>query len=71
MEGKHSLRKKSPVHFADNMGVKNFVKIALSHTVIEINVLWRFMQKFKMSAKNDGKKFFGENYQYTLQTPYE
>ena len=45
----------SPVHSADTLWVKNFVEIALSHTVSNINALLRFMQLFKMAAKNGGK----------------
>ena len=37
-------------------GVKNFVKIARSHTISEINAILLFTQKFKMATKNGGKK---------------
>ena len=50
--------KMSPVHSADTLWVQNFVKIALSRTVSEINVLLRFTQKFKMAAKSGGKAIF-------------
>ena len=42
---------KSPVDSTDTLEVKNFVKIALSCIVSEINVLLCFTQKFKMAAK--------------------
>ena len=31
--------------------VKHFVKIALSHTISDINAFFRFIQKFKMAGK--------------------
>ena len=39
-------------------GVQNFVEIALSHTVSEINAFLHFTQKFKMAAKNKGENNF-------------
>ena len=50
--------KMSPVHSADTLWVQNFVEIALSHTVSEMNALLRFTQKFKMAAKSGGKASF-------------
>ena len=50
----------SPVHSADTLRVKNFIKIAQSHTVSRINALLHFMQKIKMAAKSGGKAIFGE-----------
>ena len=50
--------KMSPVHSADTLWVQNFVEIALSHTVSKMNVLLRFMQKFKRAAKSGGKAIF-------------
>ena len=35
--------------------VKNFVEIALCHTISEINIFLHFTQKFKMAAKSGGK----------------
>ena len=49
---------KSPVYFRDTLWVKNFVEIALSHSISEVNVFLRLMQKFKMAAKSGGKTFF-------------
>ena len=59
-----------PVNRADILQVKNFVEIALAHTVSEmstffafsalrkfINVYLCFTQKFKMAAKSGGKRF--------------
>ena len=48
---------KSPVDSADNLRVKNFVEIALSHSISAINRFLRFTQKFKMAAKSGGKTF--------------
>ena len=42
--------KMSPVHSADTLWVQNFVEIALSHTISEMNVLLRFTQKFNMDV---------------------
>ena len=54
----------------DTLGIKNFIKIALSHTVSEINVFLRFTQKFKMATKNGGENDFwqkvADDLTYTL-----
>ena len=50
--------KMSPVHSADTLRVQNFVKIALSHTVSEMNA--PFTQKFNMAAKSGGKAIFAK-----------
>ena len=39
---------------------QNFVKIALFHTISEINAFLPITQKFKMAAKNDRKTIFGK-----------
>ena len=52
---------KSSVNSADTLRVKNFVETALSRTVSEINAFLHFTQKFKMTAKNGGKTFFGKS----------
>ena len=44
----------------DTLWVKNFVEIALSRTLSEINVLLGFTQKFKMATKKMGKNDFWE-----------
>ena len=49
----------SPVDSADTLWVKNFVKIALTRTVIEITVFLHFTHKFKMAAKMAGKLLLG------------
>ena len=49
---------KSPVDSADTLGVKHFIEITLSRTVIEINAFLPFTQKFKLAAKNGGKMIF-------------
>ena len=45
----------SPLDSADILQVKNFVEIAQSGTVSEINAFLPFTQKFKMAAKTAGK----------------
>ena len=52
----------SPVQSADTLRVQNFVEIALSHTVSEMNALLRFTQKYKMAAKSGGKVSFAKNF---------
>ena len=52
---------KSPVDSADTPEVKDFVEFALSSTIIKINALLQFTQKFKMAAK--------KSRQQTLQIP--
>ena len=41
---------------------KNFVKIALSHTIPKINAFLHFTQKFKIAAKNGGKTILGKSH---------
>ena len=48
-------------------GSKIFVKIALSHTISEINVVLCFTQKYKRATKKDGKLIFGKKCQMILQ----
>ena len=55
--------KMSPVDSADTLWVKNFVQIAPSRSVIEINVFLLLTQKFKMAAKNDWKMTFAKSCQ--------
>ena len=43
---------------ADTLWAKNFVEIALSRSVSEINTFLHFTQKFKMAAKSGGKTLF-------------
>ena len=38
---------------------KNFIEIALSRSVSEINLYLRLTQKFKMATKSGGKRFLG------------
>ena len=54
---------KWPVNFADTLWVKNFVKIALSRSVSEINTFLRLTQKIKMATKNGGKTNLVKSYQ--------
>ena len=49
---------KSPVDSADNLQVNNFVEIAPSRSISEINRFLRFTQKFKMAAKSGKKTIF-------------
>ena len=70
--GKAIFCENSPVDSADTLWVQNFVEIALSRTISEINALLHFTQKFKMAAnlcfcisgKNSkiqkGRHFWGE-----------
>ena len=51
-------------------GVKKFTEIALSRTVVEINAVLHFTQKFNMAAKNGGKSNFDEDWQSTLRIPW-
>ena len=51
---------KSVVDSAATLWVKNFVEIALSHSVSEINRFLSLMQKFKMAAKSGGKTIFAK-----------
>ena len=53
---------KWPVDSADTLGVKNFVEIALSCTVIEINAFLHLKQKLKMASKNGRKNDFLEKW---------
>ena len=52
-----------PVHSADTLWVKNFIKITLSRTVSKKNACLHFTQKFKMAAKNGRKVIFVKNRQ--------
>ena len=61
--------KKSPVDSAYTMWVKNFIKIALSRAVSEINALSRSTQKFKMAAKNGGKTILGKVFNRLCRYP--
>ena len=47
---------KSPVDSADNLRIKNFIEIALSRSVSEINTFFCFTQKYKMVTKSGRKK---------------
>ena len=40
----NNFRQKSTVNSADTLGLKNFVKISLSHTVSEINTFYAEIQ---------------------------
>ena len=57
MAGKQFLRKVASRVSPNTLWVKNFVEIALSRSVSEINTFLYFMQKFKMAAKS-GEKLF-------------
>ena len=52
---------KSPVHSADTLWVKNFVEIAVSRCISEINVFLRLTQKFKMATNSGWKTIFGKS----------
>ena len=54
---------KSPVGSADTLRVKNFVEIAQSLSVSEINGFLLLTQKFKMATKSDWKTIFAKSCQ--------
>ena len=70
MAGKRFLGKPFPDDSTDTLGVKSFVKIALSCTVSEISVFLCFTKKFKMAAKNSRKMIFGKSRNRTLRIPF-
>ena len=47
-----------PVDSADTLWVKNFVEIALSRSVSDINTFLHFMQKLEMASKSGRKTIF-------------
>ena len=49
---------KSLVDSADSLWVKNFIEIALSRSISEINAFLCLTQKFKMAAISGGKMVF-------------
>ena len=55
--------KKSPVDSPHSQRVKNFVEIALSNSVSEMNGFLRLTQKFKMAAKSGGEMIFAKSHQ--------
>ena len=52
-----------PVDSADTLRVKDFVEIALSHSVSKKNTLLSLRQRFKMAAKSGVKMIFGKSHQ--------
>ena len=46
-DGKTNFWEKSPDDSADSLGVKNFVKISLFHTISEINAFSLFLPEIK------------------------
>ena len=56
-----SGRKTPPVYSADAPRVRNFVEIALSHSICEINGFLCLTQKFKIGAKSGGKTIFAKS----------
>ena len=49
--------------------VKNFVEMAVSQTVSEINAFLHFTKKFNMAIKNGGKTVFGKKLEITQHIP--
>ena len=47
----------------DTLWVKNFVEIALAHSVSKINVFLSFTQKFNMATKSGGKMILAKTCQ--------
>ena len=66
MATKNGEKKKFLDDSVNNLGVKNFTEIALSHTVSKINEFLHFMQKFKMATRK-----WWENHQTSLGLPKE
>ena len=60
--------KKLPDDSVDSLGVKNFMEIAVSCTILEITVLLHLHRNSKMTAKSCGKKLFGIKWQMTIQS---
>ena len=60
---KNNFWGKLPEDSADTLWVKNFVEIALTRSVSEINTFLRLTQKFKMAAKSGGKTIFAKSCQ--------
>ena len=52
--------------------VQNFVEIALSHTISEINAFYVFVfyREIQNDHQNGGKMIFGQKCQTILQIPY-
>ena len=59
--GKKLFSKKLPVDSADTQWVKNFIEIAVSHSVSKINSFLHITQKFKTAGKIGGKTVFGKS----------
>ena len=47
---------KSPIESAEALWIKNFVEIALALSVSKINLILRFMKKFKMATKSGRRR---------------
>ena len=58
---------KTLVDSADTLGFKNFVEIAPSHSVSEINGFLHLTHKFKRPPKMAGKHFWRKRCHFTLQ----
>ena len=60
--GKNDFCEKWPVDSGDIVRLKNFIEIALSHSISEISGFLHLMLKFKMAAKSGGKTIFVKSY---------
>ena len=60
---------KSPVDSAYTLWVQNFVEVALSGPVSEINAFLCLTQKFKIAAKSGWKTIFAKSHQLILYIP--
>ena len=49
-----------PIDSTDTLRIKNFVKIALAHSVSKVKMFVCFTQKFKMATKIGGKTIFAK-----------
>ena len=63
------FNEKSPVDYADNLQVRNFVEITQSQMVSVINVFCVSCRNSRWPSKNGGKVIFAKCRQYTLQIP--
>ena len=53
---------KSPIDSTDTLRIRNFIEIALSCSVSEINVFLCLTKKFKMATKSGGKQIFAKSH---------
>ena len=54
---------------AYTLQIKNFIEMAVSHIISEINVFLYFKQKFNMGIKSGGKTIFGKSFRKLYTYP--